>query len=90
MECLDLVENRCVLAILITDIDISCLIIFSQLIEESKLKKKSRDKKKYRLDNDKYFDCDSDVHGLPRFRQISPGKVPQVLLRSIKEGVPKS
>ncbi|XP_049378140.1 uncharacterized protein LOC125842904 [Solanum stenotomum] len=71
-----LVENECRVAMLIDDMDISRLMIFSQRIEELKLKKESKEKKRSTLDDDEPLDDESDGHDRPKFRQKFPEQGP--------------
>lgn len=61
MRVSELVEQECRMAMLVDDIDISRLIVFSQQIKESKLKK---EKKRSGMDKDRF-----DGHGFSNNRQ---------------------
>lgn len=64
----DMVQEECRTTIIVRDINISPIMVFSQQMEESKLmKEKARKKKRCRMDADKSFHDRSDGHG--RFRK---------------------
>ena len=60
------VEEECRIEMLVDDIDISLLMVFSQQIEQSKIKK---EKKRSRIDKD-----GSDGHGHSKNRQMFSGQ----------------
>jgi len=62
------------MAVLVDDMDILRLMVCSQQLEESKLKKeRSKERKRSRLESDKSFHDGSDGHGRSRNRQKFSG-----------------
>ena len=57
----ELVEDECYMEILVDDMDISQLMVFSQQIEESKLRKeRDKKKKRYMFERKKSFNAMSE------------------------------
>uniref|UniRef100_M1DLM4 Zinc knuckle family protein n=1 Tax=Solanum tuberosum TaxID=4113 RepID=M1DLM4_SOLTU len=65
----DLVVKECRTVMLVHDMYITRLMTHAQQIEEEKLKRRSREKKRPRIDDDKFSYDRSDGHGRSRNRQ---------------------
>ncbi|XP_049391609.1 uncharacterized protein LOC125856066 [Solanum stenotomum] len=77
----DLVVKECRTDMLVHDMDISRLMVHAQQIEEEKLKERSKEVKRDKVDDGNYFHARSGGRGRSRFQQSSPGKVLQVIFR---------
>jgi len=69
----DLIEKECCMAMLENDMNIDFLVIYAQGIEKEKLEERSRETKRYRLD-DNSPQGRLDGHGCPRFQQRFSGQ----------------
>jgi len=62
------------------DINISRLMIYAQRIEKEKLRERSKETKRYRIDDDNSSNKRFDGHGRPRFQQRfseqDPSRIP--------------
>ncbi|WMV24318.1 hypothetical protein MTR67_017703 [Solanum verrucosum] len=77
----DLVVKECRTDILVHDMDISRLMVYAQQIEEEKLKERSKEVKRDKVDDGNYSHARSGGRGRSRFQQSSSGKFLQVILR---------
>ncbi|XP_049406190.1 uncharacterized protein LOC125869803 [Solanum stenotomum] len=69
-----MVEKECSTEMLLHDMDISCLMVYTQQIEEGKLKEESREKKRSIIEDDDPSHARSDGHGRLKYRQKFPGQ----------------
>ncbi|XP_049394685.1 uncharacterized protein LOC125858973 [Solanum stenotomum] len=65
----DMVVKQCRTAMLVVDMDISCLMVHAQQIEEENIKERSREANRERVDDSNYSHSRSDGRGRSRFLQ---------------------
>lgn len=76
----DLVEEECRMAMLISDMNISCLMVHSQQIKESKLKRKNREVKRARTGDGDFSKARSDGYGRLITQQKVSDQVSPILM----------
>ncbi|XP_049350324.1 uncharacterized protein LOC125814924 [Solanum verrucosum] len=74
MGVFELVEEECRTAMLVDDMDISCLMVFAQQIEESKLKKMNREVNRARTNEGNFSNVKSEGQDRPRTKPRYSGQ----------------